>query len=81
MSKRNPGSFSGQGRKMDPADRPRAVSRRQVLAGASSAALVGLAGSMGAQAQYTGIMEEGGGRFFNSSFAHVNAAARFPDHT
>lgn len=51
-----------QGNNDVPEDRkPSSLNRRQILAGSASAALVGLAGAMGARAQYSGIMEEGGG--------------------
>jgi len=57
-----------------PADdvKPATVSRRKVLAGGASAAFVGLAGSMGARAQYSGIMEEGLGVPFRLPMGALN---------
>jgi hypothetical protein len=54
------------------AARPAGLSRRQLLAGGVSAAVVGLTGAMGARAQYTGIMEEGGGVPFRLPMGALN---------
>ena len=48
------------------------ISRRTLLAGGASAAFVGLAGSMGAKAQYSGIMEEGLGVPFRLPMGALN---------
>jgi hypothetical protein len=48
------------------------LSRRKVLAGAAGAAVAGLAGSMSAKAQYSGLMEDGLGVPFRLPMGAVN---------
>lgn len=48
------------------------LSRRKVLAGGASAALLGLAGPMLARAQYSGLMEDGGGVPFRLPMGALN---------
>ena len=70
MSKIRNDRDSGFGNKEDAEGKPSGISRRQVLAGSVSAALVGLAGA--ARAQYTGIMEGGGGVPFRLPMGALN---------
>jgi len=53
-------------------DKPARLSRRQVLAGGASIAVAGLAGAMGARAQYTGVMEDGLGVPFRLPMGALN---------
>jgi hypothetical protein len=53
-------------------EREAGISRRQVITGAAGAAVVGLAGSMTARAQYSGIMEEGLGVPFRLPMGALN---------
>ena len=72
MSKVHHDAYSLPGNTNQREYQPAGVSRRQVLAGSASVALVGLAGAMGARAQYTGIMEGGGGVPFRLPMGALN---------
>ena len=72
MSKVHHDAYSRLGNTNQREYKPAGVSRRQVLAGSASVALVGLAGAMGARAQYTGIMEGGGGVPFRLPMGALN---------
>ena len=51
---------------------PESLGRRKLLAGAAGAAVAGLAGSMSARAQYSGLMEDGLGVPFRLPMGALN---------